>query len=91
MRVVWILSVICLVLATGCSLLDEGCSATYGLTNPQYSAVAPNPGDESIAGGDLDQQSVEQFDKKYHERNIFKTPQPELIEEDSDQPQMQPR
>ncbi|GAB4330137.1 MAG: hypothetical protein Kow0099_00530 [Candidatus Abyssubacteria bacterium] len=71
---------------TGCSTLDEGYNATYGLTNPEHS-VAPSGSDEDRFVGDgFGQRSIEQYDKKYHDDNIFRNPRPELIEEDTAEP-----
>jgi hypothetical protein len=74
-----------LLTAVGCASLDEGYSARYGLTNTETPPVNPNLTDEMYGGGIVGQQQIEEYDKKYHEQDIFK-PAPSEPSEEQEQP-----
>lgn len=68
--------------AAGCASLGEGYTARYGLTNTETPPVSPNLTDEGYRGGVVGQQEIEEYDKKYHEQDIFRPAPPEPSEEE---------
>jgi hypothetical protein len=74
-----------LLTAVGCASLDEGYTARYGLTNPENPPVHPDLMDETYGGGIVGQQEIEEYDKKYHEQDIFK-PAPSEPSQEQEQP-----
>ena len=70
-----------LLMATGCASLQEGYTTRLGLTNPENPPVHPDLVDETYAGGTVGQRQIEEYDKKYRETDVLKSPEVESIEE----------
>ncbi|RJP70759.1 MAG: hypothetical protein C4532_08735 [Candidatus Abyssobacteria bacterium SURF_17] len=62
---------------SACAVLDDGYSTHYGLTNPENPPVHPNLTDETYMGGTVSQREAEEYERKYHEHDIFKPTEPE--------------
>lgn len=73
---------ILLVAMAGCASLDEGYTTRYGLTNPESSLVPPTPTDETYQKGSVGQEYLEEYDKKYHEKDVL-SPAPGTSEENT--------
>lgn len=76
-----ILVMVALLAMAGCAALEEGYTARYGLANPDTRPVHPDIVDESQASGSIGQQYIEDYDKKYREKDIFDRPETEPLEE----------
>jgi len=65
----------------GCVSFQEGYTTRYGLTNPDYPPIPPTPTDETYTPGSVGQQYIEEYDKKYHEKEVLISPAPDSVEE----------
>jgi hypothetical protein len=65
----------------GCASLEDGYAARIGLMNPDYPLIPPTPTDETYAQGSVGQQYLEQYDKKFHEKDVLPAPAPDGVEE----------
>jgi hypothetical protein len=66
-----IICVVALLTLAGCAALGEGYSARYGLTNTENPQATANPVDESFSGGTVGIHEIEDYEKKYRERNVL--------------------
>ena len=80
-----ILCIIGLLMTAGCASFRDGYTTRFGLANPDTPPINPNPVDEAYPGGTIGQQHMEEYDKKYHDRAIFRPTGTEIIEEETPQ------
>jgi hypothetical protein len=71
-----------LVLTAGCASLEDGYATRVGLTNPDYPLMPPTPTDESYPKGSVGQRYIEEYDKKYHEKEVLSSPEQTAPEEE---------
>ncbi|UCD56712.1 MAG: hypothetical protein JSV16_12905 [Candidatus Hydrogenedentota bacterium] len=76
-----------LLMAAGCASIGEGYTTRYGLTNPDNPPVHPDLMDETYAGGIVGQRDINEYEKKYREKDIFRQTEPDLPEKQDQQPQ----
>ena len=63
-----------LLAAVGCASVSEGYTARYGLTNPESPSAYRNLTDEAPSSGVVGDQYVEEYEKKYREKDILRVP-----------------
>jgi hypothetical protein len=63
-----------------CASLEGEYEARIGLMNPDYPLIPPTPTDETYAQGSVGQQYLEQYDKKFHEKDVLSTPESDIVE-----------
>ena len=78
--------IIALFMAVGCSSIGEGYSAHYGLTNPESDPAYRNLTDEAFASGVVGDQYIEDYEKKYREKDVLKASEPETPGDEDRQP-----
>jgi hypothetical protein len=80
-----ILCITALLMTVGCTYFEGGYKTRVGLTNPDNPIIHPNVVDETYGGGTVGQREIEEYDKKYHDKNIFERSQPQVVEEEKPQ------
>lgn len=66
--------------ASGCASFGENYETHYGLANPDNPTIHPDLVDETYAGGTVDAQSAEEYEKKYRDKDILRDTQREPVE-----------
>lgn len=79
-----ILIAIVFLFPAGCAMFRDGFATRFGLANPEYPLVSPTPTDETYSGGNVGQQYIEDYDKKYHEKAVLPSSEPAVDENDED-------
>jgi len=81
------LSIALVMVASGCASFGENYETHYGLANPDNPPIHPNLVDETYAGGTVDAQSAEEYEKKYREKDVMRDTQRESVEIEEQQAQ----
>jgi len=75
-----------LLVSVGCASVGEGYSARYGLTNPESPPAYRDLTDESYSTGVVGDRYIEEYDRKYREKDVLKTPETTIPADEETQP-----
>lgn len=75
-----------LLTAFGCASIGEGYTARYGLTNPESTSAYQDLTDEAYASDTVGDRYVEEYERKYHDKDIIKAPAPAAPDGEEPQP-----
>ena len=74
------LSIAVVLAVSGCASFGDNYETHYGLANPDTPPIHPNLVDETYAGGTIDAQSAEEYEKKYRDKDVLRDSQREPVE-----------